>query len=232
MENLQSQSKPSVAVKTSGLAIASLILGIFGFFTCGLTGIVGLILGIIGLIIISKSAGQLKGTGLAVAGIVVSIVSLITLFIALLMVILMPPLARARHQARSAVTMNHAKQLCLAMIMYCDDNDGRFPPADNWPDVLAPYLGHEQKILCSPFNPEAGRAWAMNAHLSGRQRSDIDQPHRMVLVFEARFGSPPSGGRELLPEEPRGHRGYVIGLLDSHVEIVPPERLDELVWEP
>jgi len=232
VENLQPQSEPSVAVKTSGLAIASLILGIFGFFTCGLAGIVGLILGIVGLIIISKSAGQLKGTGLAVAGIVVSVVSLITLFITLLMAILMPAFARARHQAMIAVAMNNAKQLCLAMIMYSDEHDGRFPPADNWPDMLAPYLGHEEKILPSVFNPEAGRAWAMNAHLDGRQRSDIDQPHRTVLVFEAAYGSPPSGGRELLPEEPRGHRGYVIGLLDGHVEIIPPERLDELAWKP
>ena len=135
------------------------------------------------------------------------------------------------------MTMKNAKQLCLAMIMYSDEHDGRFPPADNWPGVLESNLGHNETILRSPFNREAGRAWAMNAHLGSRQRSDIDQPHRVVLVFEARFGSPPSGGRELLPEEPPEHRGfanrgYVIGFLDGHVEIVPPDRLGELLWEP
>src|ERR1044071_4777962 len=37
-----SSSRP---VKTSGLAITSLVLGILGFFTCGFTALVGLILG-------------------------------------------------------------------------------------------------------------------------------------------------------------------------------------------
>ena len=103
MDNLQSQNKPSEAVKTSGLAIASLILGILGFCTFGLAGIAGFILGIVGLIVISKSAGQIKGGGLAIAGIIVSAVSLFTLFIALLMAILMPALAGARDQGRHQV---------------------------------------------------------------------------------------------------------------------------------
>jgi hypothetical protein len=238
MNEMQSEVKPAAEAKTSGMAIASLVLGICGLVSCGITGIVGLILGIIGLVSIRKSTGQLKGQGLAIAGIAVSAVGIVLVpLIGFMIAILTPALVSARHQAMSVLPMNHARQLCLAMIMYADDHDGRFPPADNWPDVLAPYLAHNEKILCSPFNPEAGRAWAMNAHLAGRQRSDIDQPHQVVLVFESRFGSPPSGGRELLPEEPPEHRGfanrgYVIGFLDGHVEMVRPERLDELVWQP
>ena len=233
MDEVQSQAKPPVEAKTSGLAIASLILGICGFISCGIASIAGLILGIVGLSSISKSAGQLKGQGLAIAGVVVSAVSIVLVpLMCIMMALLMPALVRAQHQAMSAVAVNHAKQLCLAMIMYSDDNDGRFQRLDNWPKLLEPYLGHDEKILGSPFDPKAGRAWAMNAHLDGRQRSDIDQPGRTVLVFEARFGSPPSGGRELLPEEPRGVRGYVIGFLDGHVEYVRPERLDELIWQP
>lgn len=233
MNEMQSEPKPVVEAKTSGMAIASLVLGICGFVSCGISSIVGLILGIIGLGSIKKSAGQLKGQGLAIAGIAVSALGIVLMpLIGLMMAILTPALVSARHQARSAATMHNAKQLCLAMIMYSDEHDGRFPPADNWPDALAPYLGHEEKILRSVFNPEAGRAWAVNAHLGARQQSDIAQPHRVVLVFEAAYGSPPSGGRELLPEKPRGHRGYVIGFLDGHVESVRPERLDELVWQP
>ena len=41
-----------------------------------------------------------------------------------------------------------------------------------------------------------------------------------------------AGGRELLPENPRVRRGYVIGFLDGHVELVRPDRLDELIWTP
>jgi hypothetical protein len=231
MDNLQSQNKPSEAIKTSGLAIASLILGILGFCTFGLAGIAGLILGIVGLIAINKSAGQLKGGGLAVAGIIISAVSLITLFILLLMAILMPALTQARDQARRAVSLNNVKQLCLATLMYCDENEQRFPPCDNWPDALKPYYG-EPKLLTSPFEPDAGRAYAMNGQLNGRQMKQIQQRSRTVMFFECRSGSPPAGGRELLPDRPRAQRGYVIGFVDGHVECVPPERLDELIWSP
>jgi prepilin-type processing-associated H-X9-DG protein len=231
MDNMQTQEKLRMEARTSGLAIASLILGILGFCTFGLAGIAGLILGIVGLIAISKSAGQLKGGGLAIAGIIVSAISLITLFIVLLMAILMPALAQARHQARTAVSLNNVKQLCLATLLYCDDNEQRFPPCDNWPDVLKSYY-HEPKLLTSPHVPHAVRSYAMNAKLNGRRISDISERGQTVLFFEARSGSAPDGGRELLPDEPRGPRGYIIGFVDGHVECVPPERLDELIWEP
>jgi len=232
MNNVNSVAQPLPSAKTSGLAIASLVLGIFGIFTCGLTAIVGLILGIVGLCAISKRAEQLKGKGLAIAGIVISAISIVMIpFMAILMAILMPALANAGTRARTVKYKSNAKQICLAMAMYCDDNDGRFPPADNWPVALNEYIG-DKKILTSPFAPEASRAWAMNKNLDGRKLRDIKQPVRTVLIFESRFNSPPAGGRELLPENPRELRGYVIGFLDGHVECVRPERLDEFIWTP
>ncbi|UCG59555.1 MAG: hypothetical protein JSU70_08570, partial [Phycisphaerales bacterium] len=148
------------------------------------------------------------------------------------MAILMPALGRAREQARTVVELNNVKQLCLAMNMYCDENDDRFPAAEDWPDALAPYLGHREKVLTSPFDCSGGRAFAMNAQLNERRIRKIEQPHRTVLIFEARFGSPPAGGRELLPRRPRGRRGYVIGFVDGHVEVVRPGRIHQLIWNP
>jgi len=232
MNDVKSAAEPLPSAKTSGLAIASLVLAVCGFFTCGLSAIVGLILGIVGLCAIKKRAEQLKGQALAIAGIVVSAITIVILpFIALMMALLMPALAGARHQAMTVLSKNNAKQICLATNLYCDENDGRFPHPDNWPAALAPYIG-DGKILESPFAPHAGRAWAMNKHLNGRKIRDIKQPARTVLIFEARFGSPPAGGRELLPHRPRGHRGYVIGFLDGHTEIVPPDKIQQLIWVP
>src|ERR1035437_4067181 len=51
--------------KTSGMAIASLVLGILGI--CGITALVGLILGIVALVKINRSGGRLSGQGLAIA---------------------------------------------------------------------------------------------------------------------------------------------------------------------
>ncbi|MHC4544778.1 MAG: DUF4190 domain-containing protein [Planctomycetota bacterium] len=223
MNNVKSVAEPLPSAKTSGLAIASLVLGICGIFTCGL--------GIVGLCAIRKRAEQLKGQGLAIAGVVVSAICIVLVpFITLMMAILMPALTSARMQGRTTVSLTNAKQICFAMMIYCDENEGRFPPVDNWPAALAPYIG-DGKILESPFAPNTGLAWTMNRHLDGRKLRDIKQPARTVLIFEAIIGSPPAGGRELT-YRPLGRRGYVIGFLDGHAELVPPERLDDLIWIP
>ena len=232
MNNINSVAAPLPSAKTSGLAIASLVLAVCGFFTCGLTAIIGLILGIVAICAIKKRADQLKGKALAIAGIVVSAVSIVLIpFIAILMAMLMPAFAHARMQAKNVVSMNQAKQICVAMIRYSEENDGRLPQVDNWPVTLPPYLG-DGVILESPFAPHAGRVWAMNAYLDGRRLRDIKQPARTVLIFEAGPGGPPAGGRELLSNGPRGRKGYVIGFLDGHVEIVPPVNLGGLIWIP
>jgi len=88
-------SKP--VAKTSGLAIASLVLAILSPFTCMISAIPAVILGIVALVKISKSQGQLKGNGLAVAGLAVPVAVLPV--IGILMGILMPALARARQVA-------------------------------------------------------------------------------------------------------------------------------------
>jgi len=77
-----SQAQPPAAPPTtSGLAIGSLICGILGFFTLGITGFIGVILGHIGLSKIKKSAGAIGGSGLAVAGLVTSYIGIVIFFI-------------------------------------------------------------------------------------------------------------------------------------------------------
>ena len=65
---------PAALAQMSGMAVASLVLGIAGFLCCfcGAPAIVGLILGILALNEISLSGGRLEGRGLAIAGIAVS----------------------------------------------------------------------------------------------------------------------------------------------------------------
>jgi len=62
--------------RTSSMAIASLILGISSLVTCALTGIPGLITGIIARRQIRESNGAETGEGLALGGIVTSAIAL------------------------------------------------------------------------------------------------------------------------------------------------------------
>jgi hypothetical protein len=220
---------PREDAKTSGMAIASLVLSICGFCTAGLTAIAGLILGIVGLRAISRSQGWLKGTGLAIAGISVSGTAL--LMIPFMMGITFTAFYNARNRDRELFSMSNARDICLAINLYCDENDGSFPPVQSWMDAIAPHLSSEKNLELT-FAPYPGLAYAMNAQLEGRKKQDVKQSDRTVLVFEARLLSPPAGGRELLPESPLSRRGYVIGFVDGHAELVRPDRLDELIWTP
>jgi len=63
--------------RTSGLAVAGLVCGIVGLCTCGLGAIAGIVLNVAALRRIARSHGHLGGKGLAVAGLVVSIATLV-----------------------------------------------------------------------------------------------------------------------------------------------------------
>ena len=63
--------------KTAGLAVASLVAGILGLCTAGLGGIAGVILGIVALKKIGRSGGALRGRGLAIAGLIVSVCTIL-----------------------------------------------------------------------------------------------------------------------------------------------------------
>lgn len=124
-----SVSAESVIIKTSGMGIASLILGILSVFSCGITAIPAVILGIISLVQIEKSGGRLTGRAFGIVGIVVPVVVCF-----LLIGLLYPALNRAREMGRRTVCLGNLKQLSLAWVMYADENDGALVngEAGNW----------------------------------------------------------------------------------------------------
>ena len=116
-----------VQVKTSGLAIAAFVLGILSLFTCGLTAIPAIILGVFALMGISQGGGRLTGTAFAVIGIAVPSVSL--LLVPLLLGILMPGLARTRQLAFRMTCGTNLSGIGKAMLLYSDDHQNQLPVA-------------------------------------------------------------------------------------------------------
>jgi len=223
---------PPGPARRCGLAIASLVCGIIGPLTVGLASIVAVILGIVGLVKISKSQGALGGKGMAIAGIVLGGLFFLALpFIAIAAAIIAPAVIRARGTAQSRMSMNNLRQLSTAAQTYAVERDGALPSPDRWPQELEEFFGSD-RVLKDPANPEAGRAYAMNAALGGMRLDGIPERSRTVLFFECEFGGPPSGGPGLLPTPPRHRRGHNIAFCDGHVETVPLEELDTLIWDP
>ncbi|MFB3138004.1 MAG: DUF4190 domain-containing protein, partial [Phycisphaerales bacterium] len=218
--------------KMSVMAILSLVLGVLGFCTRGLGGLIGVILGIVALVSINKSAGRLGGQGLAIGGIVVSFAGLIVGLLVVVPAMLLPALAAAQQGARSAMSMNSLREVGLAAESYAMDYNDYLPRSSDWVDLLDAYVQDADALVSWLGSPEQGRAYAMNRLLDGLRYADVSDPQRTVLFFEAQFGSPLAGGPELLPAQPRYEQGYVIVFVDGHIENVIPEAIDSLVWQP
>ena len=115
---------PGSTSKTSKAAVASLVCGILGL--CLLVpSLFGGILGIIALIKINKSQGTLKGSGLAIGGLVTSGLSLITVGIFASM--FLPALARAKAKANRIKCVNNLSSIGKSLQGFADDNSQRLP---------------------------------------------------------------------------------------------------------
>jgi hypothetical protein len=212
--------------KTSGLAIASLVLGIMSIFTCLLTAIPAIILGIVGLVKISNSSGRLKGTGMAIAGIVTPVVALPV--IALLMGILMPALARVRQQAFRIVCATNLSGLSKAMAIYEDDY-GRYPTPEKWCDLLI------EKCEVSPITfrckgaQEGPSNYALNENIA---KPGSPTQGDIVLLFETHPGWNQVGGPEILTTDNHQGEGCNVAFVDMHVEFVRADDIPDLKWKP
>jgi prepilin-type processing-associated H-X9-DG protein len=216
-----SASKP----KWSRLAIASLVLAIAGPCTLGLGSVVGLILAIVALVKIGRSGGLLVGTGLAVACLVIAVLGIL-IVPPLAVAILVPAVHSAMDTARGQASMSNVRQLCIAACQYAVEHD-RYPAADTWTEVL----NVPETLFADPSDAAGGRGYAINAKVAGAKEGDVGRRGQTVLFFECAKGSPPAGGPELLPPEPRHGRGYIIGFCDGHVERVGDEGVGRLVWD-
>jgi hypothetical protein len=113
--------------KTSGLAIASLVLGGLGLPSCGLTALVGLILGIVALVKINRSQGAIGGSGLAIAGICVS-GTLLLVGLPIQAALLLPAVARAKSKAQSVKCVSNLRQVGVSGLRWAEQHGGRLPP--------------------------------------------------------------------------------------------------------
>jgi hypothetical protein len=233
---------PTVAVAgekvpRSGLATASLVLGILGFLTFGVTALIGLVLGIVALVKINGSQGRVGGKGLATAGIVTSGVALVFVpIIAILAALLLPALAQAKGKAQQVQCMNHLKQIVLGVRMYASDNKEVFPAATNWCDALTPYVspggggpGGQASVFACPVKPGQRCTYAYNPRLSGLEEGKVNP--RTVVIFESDLGWNGAGGPEAVATRHQQDK-VCVAFADGRVEVVPAAKLPNLRWNP
>ena len=215
---------PITSVKTSGLAITALVLAILSPFTCFLSAIPAIILGIVSLVKISQSKGQLKGVGMAITGIALPVV--LVPFVAIL--ILFPALAHTRQLALRVHCAANMSSLGTAMLIYANDYDDKFPISSKWCDLLIEHA----EVIPATFRCkgafEGPCNYAMNKNLQNFDKANA--PPDMVALFETKPGWNQVGGPELLTTDNHQGDGCNILFMDNHVEFVKTRDLDKLKW--
>jgi len=225
-----SSADEAMQPKTSGMAVAGLVLGILALLTFGITAIPGLVFGIIGLVQINNNKGRLRGRGMAIAGVICAGFSFLVSFL-ILPAVLFPVFARAQEQAKQATCLSNVKQISLAILMYADDYDGRYPLRANWADAVLPYNKNQEMFQC-PKLPIGEGGYAFNKAMAGAMKdgSSSDAAFR-VVVFESRPGKNVVGGQADM--EARHMGGLTVGYGDGHCNWRRPEMLresDEVKW--
>ncbi len=215
---------PNPNAKTSRLAITALVLAILSFFTFFITAIPALIFGIISLVKIEKSAGLLKGKGLAIAGL--AFPAALAPF-ALMLAILMPALARARAIAQRKVCATNMSGLGKAMFIYADDNNNTLPIPSQWCDLLIENADvSEKSFLCAGVH-EGPCNYAMNENI---ENIDENTPPDIVLLFETSPGWNQVGGPEILTIENHNGEGCNVLFADGYVEFVKKKDVNNIKW--
>jgi hypothetical protein len=114
-----------------GYAIASLVLGILSIPTIGLLlvgAMLSVILGVVALVKASREPEEYGGKGMAIAGIVLSGVSILVMPLAIGVVaaIAIPSLLRARVSANEAAAIGDVREVIVAEAQYQSANAGYF----------------------------------------------------------------------------------------------------------
>jgi len=220
---------PPLPATSNGLAITSLVLGILGLFTCGITALFGLILGIVAMVKAkSPGRGAAGGSGIALAGVIVSgiFVILIPMFVAMLL----PAFAAAKQKAETINCVNNERELALAVRMYSDSHANQLPPAAAWCDTIKVNVGSEKMFKCAAANPGSRCDYAFNAKLDGMDESKVNP--LTVMIFESDGGWNANGGPELMIVKPRHARMFVVAFADGSVRQLRESQLDTLRWDP
>ena len=208
------------------IAIFSLtfFIGPMGFCGLALFSIAGLVLGILAIVVISFSGGQLKGYLFTVLPIIFGIG-----FICFGAVCW----AVASHRAALDQRRSNIKHLGQVITAYAKANDGQLPAADKWCDALIEFDGTLTKDNFKYIrNNKAECHYALNKNLSGLKLKNIHG--EVVLIFEATGDWNLAGTDELLQESfAIGHRYFVL-LANSGVFLWDPESIkhSNFSWTP
>ena len=153
----------------------------------------------------------------------------------ILAAILFPVFAQARSKARTVSCMSNEKQMALAVLMYAQDNDERYPISTEWMIKTQPYTKNEMLYQC-PAAPGANPArltvysYAYNSKMSGRSIAELSSPALAALIYDSStLTENASDPLTSLPVPPRHDSFNVLSFADGHSKAFTAEAFQALL---
>jgi hypothetical protein len=139
-----------------------------------------------------------------------------------------------REKARQIACMSNLKQQSAAFLMYAEDNDAKFPPAEKWTEAILPYVLKKQSSEMERFaifrcpNGQAKKNgsfnYAMQDSLSGVSQQEIAAPENASLLFETsatQKNAHNNGNSFATPHSRQEKKFGGVAFTDGHVKMQP-----------
>lgn len=174
-----------------------------------------------------KPSEKNVNTWAIVAAVVGACLVLGVIMVAVLGAVLMPVFSQAREKARTTSCQSNLKQLSLAMLMYVQDYDEKYPPKGVWSGGTMPYVKNYMVYLCSKGHllsptvylgtppPPTPTHYGFNSALPGLTLQKIISPASTIALFETK--GPNEGGASDVAQPGRHQGGNNFGFVDGHV---------------
>jgi len=186
---------------------------------------IALVAGVIALVMIKASGGRVGGRRLALLGIIVPIVSAAAFLRTSPGTCCECVLVSPAQQCRSNII-----QLAGEINKYRDGNEGRFPQAEKWCDILLEQTKPDESLFSCPHDEGARCSYSLNKYAA---EAGSDLPGDMVLLFESGPGWNQVGGPELFtaPHESRRGSAGNVAFANGKARFVFEEDVDSLNWK-
>lgn len=154
------------------------------------------------------------------------------LMVPIIAAILFPVFAQARGKARETACLSNVKQMSLGMLMYVQDYDENFTPAQSWMTNIDPYIKNEAVYHCPQISSgQKGTpyGYALNSALSKARLADIASPETTLMIYESNtLSANASDPCTSYPVPGRHLERDIFGLVDGHAHPILPSQLSEL----
>jgi prepilin-type processing-associated H-X9-DG protein len=128
-----------------------------------------------------------------------------------------------------SICHSHMANIGKAMKDYTERNNGQFPSAFQWCDILMNSTQVYEKDFICPTSYWPVFSYGFNKNLSNVNVNDVSP--ETVVLFEIEGGRNVSGGAELMQVTRHWESGSNILFADFHTAFVKRERIKDLQWE-